>query len=383
MTPNGKQPQLITHSRQACFKECRRKHWYSYELGLRRIEDARALRMGSAFHDGIDALGQGLGVGEACSRVRQHYQTIPEYIDQIEWDYECETIMRLVCAYDWRWASMRLEYLACELAFQLPLLNPATGARTPIFERAGKIDGIVKLEDGRLAVKETKTVSEDLGPDASLWRRLRMDQQISGYISAARDLGYAVDTVLYDIVRKPSISPTPMPIVDADGIKIVLDANGERVRNANKTWRQTGDKEKGFELQTRPMSSTEWGQKLTDDICSRPDYYFARVEIPRLDQDIAEYQQELWEIQLTMREAQRMGRHYRTVHRNTCGFCEYFDTCSTNQRIDRTSPPVGFQFVDDIHPELGRKEASNGQRTNSATAGASESPAASSVEAVA
>ncbi len=30
-------------------KSCRRKHLYRYELGLRRIDDSRALRMGKAF----------------------------------------------------------------------------------------------------------------------------------------------------------------------------------------------------------------------------------------------------------------------------------------------------------------------------------------------
>lgn len=368
---------LLTHSRQDTFKVCRRKHYYAYELGLRRTEEARALRMGSAFHEGIAALGNGLGIDKACEFVRSHYEEMPEAFDVYEWVIECETILRLVCAYQWRWASAGLTNVATELAFELPCVNPATGKPTPIFNLAGKIDAIVRLEDGRLAVKETKTLSDEIGPDSPLWRRLRMDHQISLYIHAARQLGFAVDTVLYDVVRKPSIAPTAVPILDADGIKIVLDRNGNRVMNKNKTPRQTASAEDGYVLQSRTMTPEEWGQKLTDDICSRPDFYFARVEIPRLDADVAEYQAELWEIQQAIREAQRTGRHYRTVGKNTCGYCSYFDLCSTSQNVDPNNPPIGFEILSDVNPELERKADDHNNSPASST------EAAPAVEAVA
>jgi hypothetical protein len=349
--------ELLTHSRQATFKECRRKAWYSYELGLRRIDDSRALRMGSAFHDGIEALGKGEGTDGACSAVRFAYAHCPEQFDLYEWDIECETILRLVCAYEWRWLNTPLENVVTEQTFELPLLNPGTNAPSKFFDLAGKIDGIVRLEDGRLAVKETKTTSDDLSPDSDLWRRLRIDHQISLYIHAARQMGFQVDTVLYDVIRKPSIKPTAIPQTDDDGVKIVLDANGQRVRTKDgKKWRESGDTALGYVLQTRPMTVEEWGDKLTEDITSRPDFYFARVEVPRLDQDVEEYRQELWEIQQALREAQRTGRWYRTVGRH-CTFCPHFDHCSANQKIDPSFPPIGFEIVSDVHPELNRAKA--------------------------
>ena len=345
--------ELITHSRQDCFKTCRRKHYYAYELGLRRTDEAKALRMGSAFHAGIEQLGRGLGLDAACESARAYYVACPEFIEPFEWDMERETILRLVCAYDWRWSVHKLEYVHTELQFRLPLINPETGKPTPNFDLGGKIDGIVKLEDGRLAIKETKTMSEDIGPDSVVWRRLRMDHQISLYIDAARRLGFDVQTVLYDVARKPAIEPTPVPLLDGDGIKIVLNRGGNRVRTKDeKKWRQTASTEDGYTLQTRPMTVQEWGEKLTADICERPEWYFARVEVPRMDQDINEYKSELWDIQIAIRDAQRNGRHYRTVNRNTCGYCPYFDICSTNQQIDVQRPPQGFEILSNKHPEL-------------------------------
>lgn len=51
--------QLLTNSRAESFKKCRRRHWYEYEMGLRPIEDTKALRMGSAFHAGLEVMKAG------------------------------------------------------------------------------------------------------------------------------------------------------------------------------------------------------------------------------------------------------------------------------------------------------------------------------------
>lgn len=355
--------ELLTYSRQAAFKSCRRKCFYSYELGLRKIDDAKALRQGSAFHDGIEQLGNGKGMAAACEAVRSHYERCPVFIDPLEWGYEQETVLRVVCAYDWRWSSHPLEYLAVEVPFQLPLINPETGKRTTSFDLGGKIDAIVRLEDGRIAVKESKFLGEDIGPDAPLWRRLRMDQQISLYIHAARRLGYDASTVLYDTARKPTIAPGRVPILDELGAKIVLDAKGDRVKTERGMYRQTGDKERGYVLQERAMKADEWGDKLTADIGARPDFYFQRHEVARLDADLDEFQRELWDIQQLMRDAQKNKRWYRTVAKDTCQFCPYFGICESGAEVKH--PPEGFEFITDKHPELlGAFSDSKGEPTH-------------------
>lgn len=346
--------QLLTHSRKSAFKECRRKHQFAYEIGIRPIEDARALRMGINWHDGLEVFVKQKSLSAAVDSIRDAYAELPEGFDVQWWSYECETLVRLICAYDWRWPGRycEIKYLAKERTFSLPLINPATGRSSRIFEEAGKIDGIVSLEDGRGAVIEHKLLGEDIGPDAQLWKRMRVDHQVSDYVNAARRLGYRVDSVLYDVTRKPTIKPTDVPLTDADGVKIVLDRDGMRVRNANgKTWRQTADTEKGYVLQTRPMTVEEWGQKLTDDIAERPEFYFQRQEITRLDQDLEECRRENWDIQETIRQAQLNNAHYRTCNRNSCGFCSYFDLCTTG--FDPSRIPEGFVKISNLHPELG------------------------------
>ncbi len=355
--------QLLTHSRQDSFKTCRRKHYYSYELMLRKKRPATALRMGTAYHNGVEALGLGHGLAIACQAVVDTYGGCPDGIDELEWSYEVETVRRMICGYDWRWGEHNVKHLEVEKHFEIPLVNPKTGKSTANWNLAGKIDAIVELEDGRLAVKETKLFGDDIGTDSPLWMRMRMDHQVSLYIYAARRLGYQVDCVLYDVARKPTIKPTLVPDLDENGLKIVLDANGERVYLANKKPRQSADKEAGQILSARPMSTEEWGEKLGNDIGERPDYYFNRVEVARLDHDIEEYMHEIWDLQQAMRDAQKNNRWYRTVNKNTCQFCEYFNICSTGQQV--TDAPEGFEILSTRHPEL---EKTNGSQATSPAA---------------
>ena len=357
--------QLLTHSRQASFKTCRRQNWFAYELGIRRLFDAKALRMGTAWHTGLEALALKGDIDSAIELVRRHYANEPETVDQYDWQIECETVVRLLCGYVWYWENSGVETVSAEQVFELPLLNPVTDSRSTIFNLAGKIDAIVKLPDGRLAVKENKLIGDDIGPDSDLWRRLRMDHQISLYVIAGRKLGHNVESVLYDATRKPVIKPTAVPVTDDLGAFIVLDNSGNRVRTAKGDWRQTGSEKDGYVLQKRPMTVEEWGEKLIADIQERPEFYYARREIPRLDQDLAEYERELWDLQRVLREAQREDRWYKTVSRNTCDFCPYFGPCSSGFK-EGDSLPEGFEKVEDVHPELNRVHSIASQETAAA-----------------
>lgn len=349
--------QLLTHSRMNSFKVCRQRHWYEYEIGMRKVEDSKALRMGSAYHDCLELLANKHPLSVALEKIYERYDAMPEEYDAMEWEYERETLVRLVCGYVWRWEGDEWEHVAAERSFQLPLVNAANSRGTSrTFRLAGKIDGIIRFPDGRLSVLEHKLLGEDLDDDSPLWRRLRVDHQISMYCHAARRLGFAVDCVFYNVTRKPTIRPSRVPLLDDDGVKIVLDSTGTRVKNANGSWKQTASAEQGWELRTRAMTATEWGQKLSEDIIQRPQFYYQRKEIARLDQDLGRFSEEVWDIAATMRDAQLNQRWYRTSTKDTCAFCSFFGPC-TSGWTERDGAPEGFTIVSDIHPELG--ETSN------------------------
>lgn len=349
--------ELLTNSRLACARTCLRKHEIRYEMALRPESTTVPQKIGSAFHRAmeLDALGQ-----DGIEAVRS-FGLDP---------YDEEVVLRLVMGHRWRWAEEPLGYVAVEKQFERAIENPETGAATPIWRHAGKVDAIVRLADGRLALLEHKTTSEDIAPGSEYWTRIRLDQQNVGYFIAAREMGYDVQTVIYDVVRKPSIEPRSVPLVDADGVKIVLDANGERVRTKDgKKWRESASTADGWVLQTRPETREEYGERIREDMGSRPEWYFARMEIPRLEQDLEMFRAELWGQQVALRAAQRTGHWFRNPAscRTFFGACEYLGVCARTDLA--TNTPEGFvRLTDNKHPELATSEASP---TANATQGAS------------
>ena len=350
---------LITHSRMSSFKTCRKRHFWEYEVGIRPTTDAKALRMGSAYHLGLDRLKTNQGIQVAVDSVRGYYDSVVTNTEEQASSlvFECETVVCMVNGYDWRWRNQPLDVLVSEMKFNIPLINPATGASSRLFEMSGVLDGIVRLEDGRLAVLEHKLQSDSIMPDSDYWPRLQLDTQCTLYVYAARQLGHDVSTVLWDVAKKPTIRPSAVPLVDSQGYKIVLDQNGQRVMTKDgKKPRETADTKAGWTLQTRTMNPDEWVDKLHADITSYPETYFARNEIPRLDQDIEELCEEIWDIQNVLREAQRSNRWYRTVHRDTCTYCPFFGLCTSRFNPDTTEVPEGFTVLEHVHPELEKLE---------------------------
>ena len=303
-------PQLLTNSRLSALRKCARQHYYRYELGLSRVRSSDALRLGSAFHVGLESRNSGAEEAAALDKADEGYLTVPEWADVKEWEVERQTLRQLLAGHFWRYGDDRLEFVAVEQSFYLPLKNPGTRHASRNFVLAGKMDGIVRLADGRLAVLEYKTASEDIGPEGEYWMRLRCDPQISMYVLAARELGFDVSTVLYDVTRKPTI----------------------RLRQ-NETPEQ-------------------YGSRLLADIGERPDYYFARREVPRLEDDLAEFRLELWQQAGQLRDAQKANRWFKNVSRMTCGYCPFSNLCLNAVRVNPDVPPAGYEILSDVHPEL-------------------------------
>ncbi len=305
---------ILTNTAAATFRACPRKYRNRYIFRLARVRQATALRFGSAFHLGLEIRGRDLPLLDPIAEATAGYETRPDWAEPVEWAVERETLRQLLAGHIWRYSQDNLSHVAVEKSFEMSLTNPATGWSSHRFRLAGKIDGIVQLPDGRLAVLEYKTAGEDIGPAGEYWPRLRCDGQISLYVLAARSMGFDVAAVLYDVTRKPTI----------------------RLRQ-NET-------------------PEEYSQRLYEDIDARPDYYFQRREIPRLEDELAEFQSELWQQAQAIGEATNHDRWYRGVSKITCGNCEFSQLCFNNTRIDPTSPPAGFQVLADAHPELTAKE---------------------------
>lgn len=295
--------ELITASRMSCLLNCPRKHYWEYECRLQREEASLALRFGTAWHAAMEARWQKMDYEDALNVALKTAQDFDETT--------VATLSGLLSGYYAHWQDDPIKELCAETEFRHPL----AGSRT--FDVGGKIDGLAVLHDGRLALVEHKTTSADISPESDYWIRLRSNQQINQYILAARALGWDVATVIFDVTRKPSI----------------------RVRQ-NET-------------------PEDFGKRLSADTAKRPDFYFARREVPILEDDLEEFsiqRLELSRMILSFRAAARKARlpHHgwpRNLTEMNCKFCEFSSFCTQNILPDLAMPPAGFR-VGKQNPEL-------------------------------
>lgn len=347
---------ILTHSRLDAFQRCRRYHHNAYNLGVRPIP-TDDLYMGIVVHEGAATIHSGRTIAEALADIQNAYATKIESTQTedrvLQLAIECEKAVCLLEGWARRWSDSKIQIVAVELSFNLSLTNPDTGKASQTYTFAGKIDAIVRLEDGRLAVYELKTMSDDLTIGSDYWKTKQLDPQIARYLIAARVIGHDCATILYDAIRKPEIRPKQVPLIDADGFKLVMDLDGCRIYLDNGKPRQSGDESKGWKLQSRIETPDEYSARLTADIAERPDFYFARVEVPRLDHELTEAAADMWDIAKDIRNAEINGRHY--LNTRSCrlfGRCPYLDVCTNRTDLSIGSLPDGFYRIGNVHPEL-------------------------------
>lgn len=347
---------IITASRLNSLISCPRKHFWSYEIGLRKKEKpSLALRFGTAWAKAMDARWSGATYDEALAIA------IPEGIDLDA--YACATIAGLLAGYyDYYGKREKAGKIHPEVQFDSEIEGTD-------FRSQGKMDGLGSLKDGRSVLVEAKTTGSPIDPGSDYWLRLRFNIQVLHYVSEARKLGWELAEAFYDVTRKPQIEPKQVCDLDKDGLKIVLDKNGRRVFGKNDKPRQSGDEEQGWTVKTHIETPDEFGDRLWKDIGERPEFYFKRHEIPIIDQEVEDFERQRFEMvnMITHFRSQEWGKLTkgrdpqawpRNVSVDTCNWCDYKNFCLQNISVDLNRPPQGFSiqpFNQELEPTVEAK----------------------------
>ena len=361
---------ILSHTRLDSFQRCRRYHHNAYNLGVRPIPTDE-LYLGSVVHEAVAAMHSGtaphVSLGSVLFAYAGKIESSQTSERALQLEFEAVKAHRLIEGWANQWFNDSLTIVAVERRFDIPLVNPETQQASRTFTYSGKIDAIVRLEDGRLAVYELKTMSDDLSVGSDYWKTKQLDPQIARYLIAARAIGFDCATILYDAIRKPEIRPKQVPMLDLQGFKMVFDNDGSRVYLDNGKPRQSGDESKGWKLQARTETPGEYSERLAADIAERPEFYFARVEVPRLDHELAEAAADMWDIAKDIRNAELTGRHY--LNTRSCrlfGRCPYLEFCLNRTDLSVGNAPDGFVRVEFVHPELENDNGSPDKDTGAA-----------------
>lgn len=248
----------------------------------------------------------------------------------------------LMIGYASRWNDTGWLTHSVEEVFQLPLVNPETGRASKTFQQAGKFDGIVE-HSGKRYLLEHKTTSEDItDPNAAYFRRLVIDSQVSGYVLAKWQQGLKLDGTLYDVIRKPGIRPKEIPRADLQQILQTRTYFGYEV---------SVETQNRLATEIKPRECGElYAMRLAAETLENPDKYFQRRVIPRLDSDITEYAQELWDVSQSILDARRKEAHYRNS--GACmdwgSPCRFLGICSGYDSPDSER----WKVAPNVHDEL-------------------------------
>lgn len=324
--------EIITASRLRSFRRCKRLHRNRYELGRRRIAPtALPLAFGTLFHRGLEAWWIAMMLAQ---HARPGAEPDPMAIldaaldamlvadadpDDAELDeYEQARARELMRGYHARWfvETLELEIIGIEVEFLGPLMNPATGRASKLFRLGGKIDAIVR-RNGRVWIVEHKTSAADIAPGSAYWLRLRLDGQVSTYFEGGRILGHDVGGCLYDVAKKPALRP-----------KL---ATPEEARKYTKDGRLYATQREEDE------TPDEFAERVRQAIMEDPGAWYARGEVVRLDESLAEHGSDRWNDVLSLRAAQ-IANAWPTnpdaCEDRASRLCEFWSACVGTESID-------------------------------------------------
>lgn len=252
---------------------------------------------------------------------------------------KCRGLLR---GYDMRWRAAGYAAESVEQMVTADLYNPETQARSRSFTTAGKLD-VVATYHGRRIIFDHKTTSQEIAdPNAAYWRQLAIEGQASHYMLLEYLHGRQADHAVWDVVRKPAIRPKKL--TKAERASVVGLGSYFHVSVSDDT-RQA--------LQADDVETDEMFEaRLANDcIHERPEWYFQRRAVPRLEHELAEYAGELWN------HAQDMlwqRRQPRLPPRNSGACllygtpCKFLGICSGHDTPDSER----WRQRENVHPEL-------------------------------
>lgn len=381
----------------SAFKACPQRCRLKYVLGIVPVEDTDSQRMGTGWHKLLEIAGMKPGsVCKECANknkknpecpfcngtdylpddlmdsvicyLNKTYETVPMSKTKEEWLTERAILLYSLCGYNWQYTEDDYEVIAEEIEFNLSVLNPATGRALPNVRLRGKIDKIVRSPEGVYYIDEHKSTGKSVDSDSTFWNHLNLDTQTKLYPYAAQRMQLAgelepygikpsdplIRGVRYDAWHKPGISPKKL--TQADSKKLVetgeylgekfevQDGSGAIAINGEQVEVTPGKKEGTFAVQETPEM---FGTRLLADIGERPEFYFARREINRTDDELTAFEWDIYNIYKTVRSMNKDNRWWTNEQQCEATFrCPYVPICYNYVNVDDGTVPGGFKLLE-------------------------------------
>lgn len=327
-----------------------------------------------------------LALDAVISHLNERYTETPGYKTAQEWALERQILLISFIAYLWYYQNDPIEFLASEVPFELPLLDPKVKLPLPTSEvlRVGKIDHIIKWHGGVCAL-ERKSTSRGIAADSDYWDKAKKDTQVSMYALAFRDMCHhrnednspgvwwlgetrleqdltqtRFGNTLYDVWHKPTIKPCELTQAETAEFITTGQYEGQKFEVYQMSADPLGYAVNGSLVEVKPgkkgfaiRESVEmFGARLLQDIYARPDFYFVRREIARTDAEIDGFKKQLFAVYQSQKSADRSGCWVENESACRATYaCAYIPICygaGADSVCDGKTTPPGFRriFVD-------------------------------------
>lgn len=324
---------LLTQSQIRCYRGCGRRHLYQYTQLVRPVAVPEAYRIGTLWHK-CRAAWWSAAVGKRLAAGLEMLQSLAlEDSDP----YMFAKLGAMLVGYDRRWSDdldLNYDVLGVEQSFETVLSNPVTDHESRTWRFGGQLDAIVRERStGRILVVEEKTASGDLSPESPYWRRLEIDPQVSAYYSGAASLGHGeISGCLYYVTVKPKLQPK----------KATPEESRKFTQNGKLYATQRMEDE----------TPQEFRERCLLDIAEKPEHYFQRVEVTRLEADIKESTLDIWHTAKAIRASERTGIWLRNP--DACislygSACPYLAVCTRRASL---GDPALYRKATTEHEEL-------------------------------
>lgn len=252
----------------------------------------------------------------------------------------------MLYGYHYRWFQEMgdIKVLKVERPIITDLWNPETQARSRSYQMAGMLDVLFQqVSTGKEFLLDHKSCSEEIGPDADYCRQLTINPQATHYflLNGLSD-GRKPDGAIWDLLRKPLTKPKELSKAEqatvlGSGFYFGFSISQESLDYLRETKRE---------------SIEMYECRLMDDCTQvRPDWFFYRHPVPRMEPQIADYADDLWQISKDMLAAKKLKRLPKSAH--ACmlygSACKFLGICSGKDTPD--SPK--WQQKPVRHVELG------------------------------
>jgi hypothetical protein len=388
---------ILSASAISCLKSCPFKYRNAYHLGLRPIEEAEPLRIGSNWHEGLELLSLNpeqpcpacsklskpdsscyvcAGTGfvddplSAVVRMLNHkYEQLYPNMSRDTRETERVMVLYSLFAYKYHYDGKPVEVVAREIPFRIPLVDPRTHHAIPNVWIDGKIDKLVRHE-GQVKIMEHKSTSDGVDPSSDYWGRLRLDTQTMLYVYAVQRLQVdgllapwikendePVSSILYDVWHKPQIKPKKLSQAEttafvADGVYfgqefgIDIGARGQEdsgIVSIDGVEAEVETLKKGYTIRETPDM---FGARLFDDVSQRSDYYFGRKPITRSERELERFEWELFNLYQTIEAMTDNDSWFHNEHScDNHGRCDFMEFCYSGREINANNPPAGFKCI--------------------------------------